>query len=88
MEDPRPIRLFQEKGFSQELFYRKFGGRDALEISVYHNNLEAVKALLKNPIWVREFLPVEKGVEKIMRSSQNQEVKNVMERRFNEAWQM
>ena len=88
MEDPRPIRLFQEKGFSPELLCHKFGGRDALEISVYHNNLEAVKALLKNPIWVREFLPVENGVEKILRSSQSQEVEDVVERRFNEAWEM
>ena len=88
MEDARPITLFQEKGFSQNLLSCKFGGRDALEISVYHNNIKTVKALLKNPTWVREFLPVEKGVEKILKSSQSKEVQDIVERRFTEVWEM
>ena len=88
MEDARPITLFQKKGFSQNLLSCKFGDRDALEISVYHNNIKTVKALLKNPTWVREFLPVEKGVDKILKFSQIKEVQDFVERRFCEAWEI
>ena len=90
MKDKKPIELLRRKNFSQRLLSFKLGGKNALEYSIYYRNFEAVKDLLENPIWVREFLPNDSDLAGALgilgKEPEETELREYVQTRFYSVW--
>ena len=91
MQDSEPIALLRKKGFDQNLLlFNELGGHNALETAMIHRNKRCVEELLKNPTWVRVFLPDRDSLKKLVARLGNDPTQAEICRhvilRFNFAW--